>query len=279
VIHFTGIKIAAIKKGCFMNKVSTIVAITILTITFSFFSVYSSAAASNEYDVYFKVESFTWKEFAESGEQRLKESGPIYGIGASAKSSIAGSLTLKGKAELFGGSVDFDGQTLTGTSVETDTDYAGVKIEVDGGWKIMVKEVYFLEPFAGFGGMGWKRNIASTGNTDEFEETWKSFYSRLGIRGNRFYPNHVRVFAEAGVRIPLHNETKIEGPGFDATVEPGNRASAFVEIGLKWKKFKITVTYEGLRFAKSDTKTVNNIPVSQPKSEANIFGVNIGAEF
>ena len=169
--------------------------------------------AADEYDVYAKIESFTWKEF-DGGSQLLKESGPIYGIGLSVKGDIFKSLTLKTRGELFMGSVDYDGQTQAGTPVETDTDYKGLKIEVDGGRKIIEKEESSFEPFVGLGVRRWTRDIQSTGSAIGYEETWKSLYARLGIRGDHTNPNKLIVFAEAAVKLPIYNENEIDGSAF-----------------------------------------------------------------
>lgn len=238
-------------------------------------------AAATETDIYLKIESFTWKEY-DSGSQLLKESGPIYGLGVSAKSDIAKSLTLKAKGELFGGSIDYDGQTQAGTPVKTDTDYFGFKGEVDGGWKIIEKEESSFEPFVGLGVRRWTRDIQSTGSVIGYEETWTSIYARLGIRGDHTYPNKLKVFAEAAVKLPIDNENEIDWSSFgvgDVTVEPGNKASFFAEAGLKWKKFKSSIFYEGMRFSKSDIVTVSGISIYQPESEADIFGANVGMSF
>ena len=53
-------------------------------------------------------------EYEDGGSELLKESGPIYGLGASTKLDIIKSLTLKFKSELFGGSIEYDGQTWAG---------------------------------------------------------------------------------------------------------------------------------------------------------------------
>jgi hypothetical protein len=197
----------------------------------------SVVLAATEYDIYAKAEYFKWKEFND-GSTLLEESGPIFGIGVSAKGTVYKSITLKGRGEFFGGSVDYDGQTQVGTPVRTDTDYVGFKIEVDGGWKFLVKEKSSLEPFLGLGARKWNRDIKGTNFASGVEEDWRTIYARLGIRGDHVYPNELKVFAEAAVKLPFDNENEADLNQFDVTLEPGNRASFFAELGLKWKKFK-----------------------------------------
>lgn len=254
--------------------------IMLLAVVFSI-GIISTSATATEYDIYGKVESFTWKEYKDDGSQFLKESGPIYGLGVSAKSNITESLTLKFKGELFGESIDYDGQTQAGAPVKTDTDYFGFKIEGDAGWKFMVAEKSSLEPFAGLGYRWWNRDIQSAGSAIGYEERWWNFYARLGIRGDHAFTDKLKAFAEAGVKLPMHNESEVDLSvvGLSTvTVEPGNKASVFAEIGLKWTMLKASVFYEGMRFSKSGLDDVYHA-IYQPKSKADIFGVNVGVSF
>jgi hypothetical protein len=239
-------------------------------------------AAANNADIYLKTEFFTWKEYNDSGSQLLKESGPISAIGSSVRSDIARSLVLKGKGELFGGTVNYDGQTQSGTPVETDTNYAGLEVEGNLGWKFMVTEKSSLEPFAGLGYRWWQRDLQDTVSASGYKETWWSFYARLGIHGDHTFSEQVKAFAEAGLKIPLKNKNKVDLSGIGlstVTVEPGNKASVFAEAGLKWTRFKTSLFYEGMRFSKSDPVTVSNVRVWQPESKADTFGISVGMDF
>jgi len=231
-------------------------------------------------DLYLKVESFKWEEFY-NDSKLLEESGLIYGLGASARSDITKPLTFKLKAELFGGSVDYDGQTQDGTPVKTDTDYFGFKLEGDCGYRFMIAEGFALEPFIGVGLRWWRRDIQSTDEAIGYEETWRSFYARLGMRGDHTLSNQLNIFADAGVKLPIYteNEADLSIVGLSkVTVEPGNEASAFAELGVQWAKFKAVVFYEGMRFSESDPDDTYGVFI-QPKSEADMFGLNVGVSF
>ncbi len=239
-------------------------------------------AAASGADIYLKTESFTWKEYDNSGSQLLKESGLISAMGASVRSDITELLVLRGRGELFGGTVDYDGQTQTGTPVKTDTNYAGFKIEGNLGWKFMVAEKSSLEPFAGLGYRWWQRDIQDTLYAAGYEETWWSFYARLGIHGDHTFSEQLKAFAETGVKLPVSNRNKVDLSVIGlstVTVEPANKASVFAEAGLKWTRFKASLFYEGMRFSKSDPVTVNDVQVWQPESKADMFGINVGMDF
>jgi len=232
--------------------------------------------------IYAKVESFTWKEYGDNGSQLLKESGPIYAVGGSVSPDTVGSLVLRAKGELFIGTVDYDGQTQSGRPVETDTDYTGLKAEGDLGWRITETDDCSLEPFVGLGYRRWQRDIQDTVGAIGYEETWRSLYSRLGIRGEYTGSGQLTAFAEAGVKMPLSTENKVDLSVMGlptVTLRPGNEASAFAETGLKWIRFKASLFYEGMRFSKSHPVIVSNVRVWQPESKADIFGINVGMDF
>jgi hypothetical protein len=142
-------------------KCATVVFVLLMAVTCIIITFSAAAYGSNEFDVYLKGESFTWKEFDDRGDQLLKESGPVFGVGGSAKWDIK-SLFIKLKGELFGGTVNYDGQTQSGLPVETDTDYLGGVIEGNLGWKFIIAESSSIEPFIGPAARYWDRRIRSS---------------------------------------------------------------------------------------------------------------------
>ena len=239
-------------------------------------------AVASESTIYFKIENFTWKEFDDSGSQLLEESGPIYGIGFSASSEYANSLTAIFKVELFNGSIDYDGQTQAGTPVKTDTDYQGFKLEGDIGNKFIKAEKSSLEAFAGLGYRWWLRDIKSTSDAIGYEEEWWSIYARLGIRGEHIFSDQLKAFFETGAKLPMKTENEADLAVFGlgkVTLEPENEPSAFAEIGLKWNRLKTSVFYEGMRFSKSEQVIVRPYAIHQPESQADILGINVGMTF
>ena len=273
------------KQSCYSCTLIFLLAAGII-ICFAF-----PAHAKIEYDLYGKAESFTWKEF-DNGDQVVKETGPIFGLGGAARWAI-NQLIMNINGEVFGGSVDYDGQT-TGTNtpipVDTDTDYLGFKIEGTIGWEIPISENSSIEPFIGPGIRAWNREIQGTriGNIRvvDTEEDWLTVYAPLGIRGRHVFSDHVSIFAKGGIKIPIYNENEAdlsEIYGVTVTVEPGREISGFAELGIRWKMLKAAIYYEGMRFSKSDPERKNisggTLTVLQPKSEADMFGINIGVTF
>lgn len=246
---------------------------TFLTILCMFILI-SSSALANEFDVYAKAESFTWKEY-DNGTQILKESGPIYGIGFKAlfASRTKVALTVRARAELFGGQVDYDGQTQVGTPIHTNTNYIGSKTEADLGLKFMLSETSSIGPFASLGYRYWERDIKSTTSGIGYIEKWSSIYSRFGALLDLSITRIWKLCAEGGIKLPLYSRNDVDY--LNVTLEPGNKPSFFAEIGTKISLLKASIFYEGMRFSKSPIVS----GYYQPKSQADMYGVNIGISF
>lgn len=246
------------------------------------------AFAAGEPEVYGMVESFTWKEFGQGGEQLLKESGPRFGAGFVYTHAFEGGVTIKPRVELFGGTVDYDGATQTGVPVMSDVEYFGVKLQGDVG--VRIGEGLIFEPFGGVGLRGWDRTIEDSVTVSGtqaigYTEEWLIAYGRLGIRFMTEPSQEMRTFFEAGVLVPFYSEnTALLSEKFlaaDVTFKPKMKTSLFAEAGFKAGTFKMSAFYEALRFDPSDPviEPFSGLLFYQPKSESDVFGVRIGAAF
>lgn len=257
------------------------------------------AAGLEELYVYPSVQYFTWEELRDDGSRILKESGPLFGAGAAVKVDLYNkSLMLKGKGELFGGQVDYDGQTQTDPNpalselpVKSDVTYIGTKEELDLGWRFNVRRVS-VEPFAGLGHRWWIRDIHDSTAADKTPqrnpvrvsgatETWQTIYTRFGARADYLISDDWKLFGEAGAKYPVYNRNTadLQGGG-DVTIKPGREVSAFAEASLKYRQFRTSLFYEGFRFSKSPVVPIGgNTVVFQPKSESDIFGISLGWAF
>jgi hypothetical protein len=244
---------------------------------------------AGEANVYVAVEQFVWKEFNNDGSQLLKESGPRYGVGFTYNFEFRDHhLILKPRVEIIGGVVDYDGATQAGVPVKTDTTYFGGKLEVDLGWRFGSLQKTAIEPFGGIGLRGWYRDIkdatASNGTPAYgYTEEWYTIYLRAGLRGDIALGEAIRLFAEAGGKLPVNNENTAHfsdaGLGPDVTLKPGNEPSLFAEAGIKYKFFKTSIYYDSMRFSKSDVAYSGGVGFYQPKSQADMYGIRLGASF
>lgn len=239
---------------------------------------------------------FNWEEFNSAGPRILKEEGLLVGTGGTVRLDLyVKKLILELKGELFGGDVNYNGQTqpnqnsaISERPVKTDVIYFGTKAESDLGWCYPISQVS-LEPFAGLGYRWWLRMIQGSMTQDAngnpltvggSTEKWMSFYGRLGARAAWTFSKDCTLFAEGGGKYPFYNENEADVPGGGSvSIKPGKEWSAFGEIGVTYKRFRPSIYYEGFRFSQSPTVTV---PISstqqellyQPRSESDIFGIN-----
>lgn len=246
--------------------------------------------------LYPSLQYFTWKEF--SGDQRLlKEDGPLFGIGGGARVDLhRKSLLLNVQGELFGGLVDYDGQSQNlddpaqdKRPLRTDVVYFGMDLKSDIGWRIPLA-AGSVEPFAGLGYRWWLRAIQDSTATDTngtpfavggYTEWWHTLYTRLGLRGSLPISSDLTLFAEGGGKYPFLNRNFADFPGTGSvTLKPESRWSVFAELGARYGRFRPALFYEGFRFGQSPAVPVGGgVALLQPRSESDIFGINLGWTF
>lgn len=234
--------------------------------------------------VYLKAEKFVWKESDEGG-RLLEESGPRYGLGI-VHHAVRNGMTFRPMAEIYGGTVDYDGQTQGGTPLATETNYLGGKIAFDAGGVITLNPSFFLESFVGFGIDYWERDIESTSVGIGYLEQWSSYSVRGGLRGEAGSGSTgVRIFGEAALKYPFSNENRAEFPGLGKlTVRPEGEIGWSAEAGMKAGPVRIAFFYEMVRFSKSDITAVLVAPGDtqfflQPDSEYSVYGLTAGWVF
>jgi len=232
---------------------------------------------------------FHWQESVD-GQSVLTEQGPIYGVDGTIvldllKTERAGTLTFKGKIGLFGGVVDYDGQTQAPSNlpVKTDVSYVGVKEEIALGWALPLGAVR-LEPFAGLGYRLWARDLqdstandgGSTVRVNGSTEVWESAYTKIGAALSIPLSNNWRIFVEGGGKYPFYNSNSsdIAGVG-NNTVYPEPRWSAFAELGARSGTLRPALFYEGYRTGQSPMVRISSTTgVYQPKSDEDVVGVS-----
>lgn len=256
--------------------------------------------------VYPYIQYFHWTEENE-GRKLLTESGPILGTGGAihldlVRSEAAGALTLRGKVEVFGGVVDYDGETqkrpavfdlVTQTfrerpplPVKTEVIYFGTRDELAVGWAFPIGKSR-LEPFTGLGYRWWLRALQDSTTIDEqgktipvdgYTEVWESAYTKLGLTLSHTFDNNWRLFLEGGVSYPFYNTNSVDIVGNGtATVRPDGRWSAFGEAGIRTGKVRTAVFYQGYRTGQSPAVRISQTrAILQPRSTEDVVGVSVG---
>ena len=247
-----------------------------------FWVVPASAVSLEELTPYFTGHYFTWEEHRNNREL-LKETGPLFAAGLVVAATTDSSFTLRGKSELFGGVVDYDGETQDSAPVQTEVNYFGLMYQADLGHAIPIGALR-LEPFIGLGHRLWLRNLESsrdvTGRAvSGYTEYWQTGYGRFGARGRYLTGAGVSLFAEGGGKRPFYtgNTTYLLGPR--STVHPRGRWSGFAEVGAHWRELRLALQYERFRWEESPVTRVGSGGLFQPQSSSDIFGLSVGWNF
>jgi hypothetical protein len=245
----------------------------------------AAAATLEELTPYLSGQYYSWAEHS-GGKRLLRETGPLFSTGVSVGAAFDSDLTVKGRAELFGGDIHYDGQTLPPNEepVQTDVVYLGVKDECDIGYRVNYGAVD-LEPFAGAGFRWWLRDLQNSTTQSGrpvvgYTESWETLYGRFGIRGRYQIPSGPTLFAEGGGKYPFYTGNSVDFANVGTvTFYPGSRWSGFAEAGTTFHHVKMTIFYEGFRFAPSAFKLVGTKYYFQPESSSDIIGLRLGWAF
>lgn len=242
---------------------------------------------------YFAAQYFTWSEYDSGGARLLKESGPLVAAGARLELPLTHLLQhvlLRSKAELFGGKVNYSGQTQGANPIPVDTDviYFGVDLGFDVGPKIQ-RDDWYLYPFAGLDYRGWYRMLqdSTSGNVavSGYTEDWETGSGRFGIRYGKELPRQRSLFVEGGAKYPFYVGNTVEFvEAGKVTFRPRGLWSAFGEVGFRSDRLEVAATYEGFRYAESPqviVRTGSTPPqfFFQPDSDSDIWGLRVGLRF
>lgn len=228
-----------------------------------------------EANLYPFIQQFTWEEFS-NGSKLLKESGPQYGVGGDISIALlrgdAGDLTVRGKQELFGGNVNYDGQLNDGTPHSTDVNYLGTLSEVDLGWAFPVLNV-MVEPYAGLSYRWWQRDLQGSYG---YVEQWSSASVLLGIRSQHELAQDAQFFVAGAAKYPFYNRNNVDFPGIgEVELSPGSEWSVVADSGIRYRNVYAAIYYENYIFPKSSVEH----GLYQPRSESQIYGLRVGWAF
>jgi hypothetical protein len=231
------------------------------------------------------AEDFEWTEHGSNGNRLLKESGTRYRIaGRYEKEHPKGWLYGAG-AQVYFGTVDYDGQTQSGTPAKTKIDYSGLRAEGRGG---------YVWNFGGngIGGLGmlgfdtWDRHIQD-GQTSSGQAVYgyDEFYFMTYLIVGPVYQYtgatwHTRLHAAA--KRPLFVSEDV--PDFDVTLYPKPTTTLFVSWENRWKVSpRVSVGaglyYETLKFNASDVEQSSIGQVYQPESKSSTKGLRVQVGF
>lgn len=252
-------------------------------------SAVAQAADSPQTSIQFDAQSFRWREFRGTGERLLEEKGARFSIGAAYdnfRREGSGVLySVNGKIYL--GSVDYDGQTLSGTPATTDVSYFGLNVEAQGGYRFGRR--IGLDVFGGLGMDDWLRSIAdgrtaSGGPAYGYNEYYTILYGKAGLGFFQLLDGW-RYMLQGGVKMPLYASEYVDLGG-GVTLQPGLRPSAFANFQFDFgsgrrDRFGVALYYDSYRFSESDPEPLDDgsALVFQPRSHMDVYGLRLSYYF
>lgn len=234
--------------------------------------------------VYGQVENFNWKEYL-FGQEIVRDSGPMYGVGADVTIAPPVMLMIEGNGEFYFGNLDYDGFIQNAYALEpyrSKTQYLGIKGSADVAVMLDITDHFYLKPYLGIGANAWQRRLDNTGSrVYGYDESWLTLFALAGMGAGVPINRTVELFGKAELRLAAYNIEKVDlsnigGPS-GIYLSPGRQPSFCAEAGVKVAFVSLSLFYETLRFGESDIDSASD--VFQPESKADIYGVKLGAVF
>ncbi len=230
--------------------------------------------AAAEWSANLSTEHFRW---AESTTPGVTETGPRVGLGLRYLQDRSSGWLFAYRGDLYGGSVHYSGAgLLTGTPVESTTDYDGVRNEVQA-----IHRSGRTDLILGLGLDYWERHLSSV----QLETYWV-YYLRAGLEyGGR--ASH-GWFAGGGLKFPIYTaeNAHLDAIGFDQNpyLHPGRAVSGYAELGYRFgRRWSAEAYYDAYRFSESQKATVTSggatFQVFQPKSSTDSVGLRLHYHF
>ena len=226
------------------------------------------------------IESFQWEEFDNNGRKLLREAGVRYVAEAVGEKGVGQNLAMDFRGRLYSGDVDYDGETLGGKPVTTDTGYNGYRLEMglthitaihlnqsNDEWRHRIA----------FGVDSWSRDLQDSALSDGtpvtgYEEQYTATYVTVGAT----YVRNMAWALRLGAKLPFFTTEKLKLGGLDLTLHPEGQLSLFagvdIPINAQWQ---IDLRYDSYRFAQSDPQ----FGYQQPESHQTTFGAAVSYRF
>ncbi|MDA0989771.1 MAG: hypothetical protein O3A51_03370 [Verrucomicrobia bacterium] len=215
----------------------------------------------------------------------LEETGPLFGVAGSFTITPATHLRVEVRGQLFLGSVDYEGQVMTGEPIATTTDYLGGELEGRLSTPLAASERWQLDGTLGVGGRWWLRDIQDVDmQARGYLESWSTLYVLLGTQATWDLVETQSIGAALDLRRPIRNEATYDftdlGFDSDVSVNPGRATALYAELSWTRGRLMVTLYYRHLPFDRSNQVPLGSeILVWQPESEATQVGAKASVIF
>lgn len=231
------------------------------------------AAAETQFS--YGVEHFKWEEFVD-GRRLVQESGLRHFVSLETEGEATTGRVVEAKGRLYLGRVDYDGETMGGDQVPTDTDYFGFQLEAGlvshmsnneslslGGWSLRTA----------IGLDNWWRDLNDTKLSDGtpvmgYEEHYTLLY---GVAG--FQYRHIGGWGlDIDAKLPFWtNEEALQ-----LTFKPKGRLSLRCGVVKVFNdRWSARLDYDSYDFGKSEPQDI----YYQPESHQEIIAASVHFHF
>lgn len=230
------------------------------------------------------IELFQWEEFDDGGDKLLTESGPRYFVEVKGTNRVERRWWQDFSCRLYSGTVNYDGQTMGGTPITTDTDYNGLRAEIGFNYltlrsKSELTDGDWLVRF-GVGFDSWRRGLQDTttsGGTpvSGYSENYLVSYATVaaqylgaGWRGG------------VGVMAPYYVTEEVSAYS-GVKLHPAGKLSLLANLEFYLAaQWSLVFEYDSYRFAKSDLVSVDaTTSIYQPKSNLDSYSAFVRYHF
>lgn len=230
---------------------------------------------------------FDYTEFSTTDEVLDRELGWLPGVEFKLSHAITPDWSFDIASSYYSGTVDYVGQTQSGTPHTTDT---GTNIFRIGGQ--LNKEIYKkIHLFIGVQSHQWNRDIRDNNNVSGIDEIYKWLEYSIGLNSDLFINQKDIVNLEAGFLIIRNGTMDVDLSRIDlgtTTLDLGDGTGA--RVNLSWKRISTNNIHYGLSlfveswgFGRSNTKRTQggspNVLVTEPRSETLNTGMKFNIEY
>jgi hypothetical protein len=268
------------RRGVLSGRDGAIFGVTMRILWASLLLLVVSSAYADEVDVAAGTEYFVWEEFTDGGSKLLDETGMRYFVSVVGTNHLNRDWSMDFGGRLYSGTVDYDGRTMGGTPVKTDTEYSGSIVELgitrytQGRRKLATGE--WLIRFA-LGSERWRRGLLDShdiyGNpVSGYVERYLSNYAKVGAT----YRIEGHWEAGFGAKAPFFTSEKASLSGTDVSLNPEGQLSLYAHVAMPLAgPWSVSFDYDSYRFAKSDPDN----GYYQPESNLDTLGAAIHYRF
>lgn len=233
------------------------------------------------------VRHFEYQEFGDSGNSLNKENGFLPGLRILGAASL-NDINLSVAAEVFDGTVAYDGHLQTGQPYTTDTDTRLVHFSVGASWQ---PQTSLTRLFFSLQRDAWERDIQSKGLISGLFEEYSWYTIKLGMAQRFKLAETLELELGLGptrtkdTRITVHlSDFGYGNPELEMPAKNGYfLAASLIQNKTAHGSFHIDLEHTHFEFGKSNTKTLINgsqiVQIHEPRSESDHTTLRFGYRF